>query len=352
MGAIRGPEESESAARDTLAAARRLYDLINAGWTTQAMYAAVELRIPDLLANGPQDAGSLARASGCDPEALRRLLRALASLDLCRERGDVFELTPMGDLLRADASESLRAWAVHCGRYLWPAWARLAESVRTGTSDRKRVDGADSYGHLERDREAASVFNRAMVEVTRLVAREVVRVGDFSRIELAVDVGGGYGELVAAVLAAHPQMRGVLFDLPHAIDAAGASLADAGVADRCELVAGSFFESVPEGADAYLLKSVLHNWDDERSAAILRNCRRAVHARSRLLLVERVMAERVAPAARDQAIARADLNMLIARGGRERTEAEFRALLGSAGFRLDRVLPTALEFSVIEASPA
>ena len=147
-------------------------------------------------------------------------------------------------------------------------------------------------------------------------------------------------------------MRGVLFDLPHAIVAAGQRLAAAGVAARCELVAGSFFESVPEGADAYALKSVLHNWDDDRSAAILRNCRRAAHGRSRLLVVERVMSDRVSPVPRDQAIARADLNMLIARSGRERTEAEFRALLERAGFRIERIQPAVLEFSVIEASPA
>jgi orsellinic acid C2-O-methyltransferase len=278
--------------------------------------------------------------------------RALASLDLCRERTDgMFELTPVGALLRADAPGSLRAWAIHSGKYLWPLWGRLAGSVRTGASSRKRTTGADDYGHLERDAEAATVFNRAMVEVTRMIARQVVRVCDFTGIDRVVDVGGSYGELIAAILAAHPQMRGVLFDLSHAIDAAHAQLDDAGVAARCELVAGSFFESVPAGADAYLLKSVLHNWDDDRSAEILRNCRRAGHARSRLLVVERMMADRISSAPRDQASARADLNMLVARGGRERTEAEFRALFDSTGFRIDRIVPVALEFSVIEASP-
>ena len=257
----------------------------------------------------------------------------------------------MGALLRADAPDSLRMWAVHCGRYLWPAWGRLAESVRTGASDRKRASGSDDFGHLERDPEAAAVFNRAMVELTRLVAHEVARAVDFSRMERVVDVGGGHGELLVAILLAHPRLNGVLFDLPHAIDAAGASLASAGVAARCELCAGSFFESMPERADAYVLKSVLHNWDDERCVLILRNCRRAAHARSRLLVVERVMADRVSPAPRDRAIARSDLNMLVARSGRERTEAEFRALFASTGFRIDRIVPVALEFSVIEASP-
>ena len=182
----------------------------------------------------------------------------------------------MGALLRADAPDSLRAWAIHCGKYLWPAWGRLAESVRTGTSDRKRASGTDDFGHLEHDPDAAAVFNRAMVEITRLIAQEVTRVVDFSRMVRVVDVGGGYGELLAAILGANPRLHGVLFDLPHAVDAASAPLAQAGVAARCELVAGSFFDSVPAGADAYLLKSVLHNWDDERCALILRNCRHAM----------------------------------------------------------------------------
>ena len=330
----------------------RLYELINASWTTQALYAAVALRIPEALAGGPQSADSLARATGCHPASLRRLLRGLVSLEVCREDEDgAFTLSPIGDLLRADVPGSLRDWAIHSGRYLWPAWGGLEDSVRTGASDRKRAIGVDDYGHLERDREAAAVFNRAMVGVTRLVAREVVRVLDFAGVACIVDVGGGYGGLLAELLAAHPGMRGVLLDLPHAVDAARPQLAVAGVAARCELVAGSFFESVPAGADAYALKSVLHNWDDHRSAEILRNCRRAAHGRSRLLVVERVMADRVSSAPRDQAIARADLNMLVARGGRERTEAEFRALFESTGFRIDRIVPVALEFSVIEASP-
>jgi orsellinic acid C2-O-methyltransferase len=351
MNAQARPDPATSADADAPASAR-LLELINASWTTQAICAAVELRLPDLLAAGPCRVEALAEASGCHPEALARLLRGLSSLDLCRERAGSFELTPMGALLRADVPDSLRAWAIHCGKYLWPAWGRLAESVRTGTSDRRRATGTDDFGHLEHDSDAAAVFNRAMVEITRLIAQEVTRVVDFSRMVRVVDVGGGYGELLAAILVAHPRLHGVLFDLPHAVDAASAPLAQAGVAARCEVAAGSFFESIPAGADAYLLKSVLHNWDDERCALILRNCRRAAHPRSRLLVVERVVPERVGTAARDRAIARSDLNMLVARGGRERTEAAYRSLLGAAGFRVEDVLPTASDFSVIVATPA
>ena len=352
MNAQARSEAAVNADANGPASAERLLDLINASWTTQAICAAVELGLPDQLAAGPRRVEALADASGCHPAALERLLRGLASLDLCREHEGIFELTPMGALLCAGADDSLRAWAIHCGRYLWPAWGRLAESVRTGTSHRKRATGTDDYGHLEHDPDAAAVFNRAMVEITRLVAREVARVCNFGGVERIVDVGGGHGELLAAILAAHPRMRGVLLDLPHAIQGAGAALSRAGVAARCELVTGSFFESVPAGAGVYALKSVLHNWDDDRCAAILRNCRHAMPETSRLLVIERIMPEHVFAAARDRAIARSDLNMLVARGGRERTEAAYRSFLGSAGLRVEGILPAALDFSVIEAAPA
>jgi hypothetical protein len=169
---------------DALANARRLYELINVSWVSHAVYAAAELRIPDALAGGPREVAALALACDCDAASLGRLLRALATLDVCRQRADgAFELTPLGALLCDGAPGSLRAWAIHAGKYLWPLWGRLAESVRTGASDRKRGTGTDDYGHLERDREAAAVFNRAMVEVTRMVAGEVVRVCDFARID-------------------------------------------------------------------------------------------------------------------------------------------------------------------------
>jgi SAM-dependent methyltransferase len=344
--------------RDTTADAKslgrvpELLELGNSATISQAVSVAAELRIADLLASGLSKVDELALATGAHPPSLHRLLRALASVEVCAEREDgSFSLSPMGALLCADAPNSLRSWILWCGRYQWPVWGNLLYSVRTGERARKLLTETEGFGHLERDAEAAAVFNRAMVELTRLVASEVVRAYDFAGMLRIVDVGGGYGALLAAVLDGHRAIRGVLFDLPHAIEGARAELENAGLVERCELVAGSFFDSVPPGGDAYLLKSVIHDWDDERSAAILRNCRRAIRPEGKLVLVERIMPARVAASSRHQAIARADLNMLVGPGGKERTEVEFRALLDSSGFTTARIVPTALEYSIVEGIP-
>ncbi|MDP8931832.1 MAG: methyltransferase, partial [Actinomycetota bacterium] len=219
------------------------------------------------------------------------------------------------------------------------------------TGERVETGGVD-FDRLEHNPEEAAVFNAAMVELTRLSARSVVEAYDFDGLTRIVDVGGGYGELLAVILAAHPGAQGVLFDLSHAIEMAAPHLQQAGVAERCELVTGSFFDSVPSGGDAYVLKSVIHDWDDERSRVILDNCRRAMGSGARLLLVERIVPDRLEPSSTHQAVARSDLTMLVALGGKERTEAEFDALLNSAGFQLTWVVPAAIGFSVIEAVPA
>jgi orsellinic acid C2-O-methyltransferase len=331
----------------------RLLALINAGWTTHAIHAACVLGLPTLMAGGAHTVASLADAAPCHAASLRRLLRALVTLDLCRELEDGrFELTPLGALLRPDHAQSLHAWALLNGSAGWAArWSELDQSVRSGTSHRLRTTGSDGFAYLRGDAAAATVFNRAMVEVTRRVAREVLRLIDFSAARCIVDVGGGHGELLSAILRAHPDARGVLFDLPHAIDCAAAALESAGVGERCECVAGSFFDGVPAGGDAYLLKSVLHNWDDERCAAILRRCREAMSPRARLYVVERVVPERLGTSARDQSIARSDLNMLVALSGRERGEAEFGALLRAAGCTVERRAASGGEWDVIEARP-
>jgi hypothetical protein len=329
----------------------RLLALINASWTTQAIRTACVLRLPESLASGPCSVERLAEMTSCHAPSLRRLLRALVTLELCAEREDgAFALTPLGALLHEEAPHGLRAWAMLCGGPHWATWSELELSVRSGVSYRLRHLGHDDFRHLESDPKAAALFQRAMVEITRDVAADVLRAVDFSAARLIVDVGGGFGELLATILQAYPAARGVLYDLPHAIDTgAGAILARAGVAEHCECVAGSFFDSVPAGGDVYLLKSILHDWDDERCMVILRNCRSAMPARARLLIIERIVPERVGSTPRDQAIARSDLNMLVALSGRERTEAEFSVLLESAGLRIDRVVPAGGERQVIEA---
>jgi SAM-dependent methyltransferase len=341
----------ETFERSDAPGASKLLEIIGGSWMSQATYVAAELRIADLLAGGPRRVDELAKAAECHPPSLRRLMRGLASLGICVEREDGrFDLTPMGALLRSDAPDSLRSWAIVWGKLQWPVWGNLLHSVRTGESARTLVLGTEGYEHLARDADAATVFNRAMTEITRLVANEVARVYDFSGARRIVDVGGGYGELVAAILKTHPKARGVVVDMLHASEAAKLYARDAGVAERCEFIAGDFFESVPPDGDAYLLKSVLHNWNDEKSALILRNCGRAMPRGAKLLLVERIFPARVGVSPAHQAAARSDLNMLVGPGGHERTEVEFRKLLGAAGFTPVEVFATATEFSVIEST--
>jgi SAM-dependent methyltransferase len=345
-------ESSDELDNEHLRIASEFLDRISSSITLPVTYVAAELRIADLLAGGPRNVHELAADTGSHAPSLLRLLRALASLDFCREgENGVFALNPIGALLQEKTSSSLRSWILWWGRYQWPLWGNLLHSVKTGESARKLVTGADGFAQLEHDPDAAATFNRAMAEYTRLVGSGVVRAYDFGGMRRIVDVGGGYGALLAAILEAYPGARGVLLDLPHAIEGAKVNLANTGLANRCEFITGDFFDSVPDGGDAYLIKAVIHDWDDERSVVILRNCRRAIPSAGKLLLVERIMPDRLEASAPHRAIARADLNMLIGPGGRERTEADFRSLLHSSGFNLTRIVPTALEYSILEAIP-
>jgi hypothetical protein len=342
----------ETSDREQLGRALGVLELINNGSLSQAACVAAELRIPDLLAGEPKHVDELARATGSHARSLHRLLRALTSLELCNEDDDgYFSLTPTGSLLRTDVPHSLRFWTLWWGTHQWSVWGNLLYSVRTGESARKLTTGTDDFGHLVCSSEIAALFNRAMAEFTRLVAAETLRVYDFAGLRRIVDVGGGYGVLLASILDGYPTARGVLFDLPHAVEGARTHLASAGVADRCACIAGDFFDSVPSGGDAYLLKAVIHDWNDERCTAILRNCRGAMSDGGKLLIIERVMPARVKASSAHRAITRADLNMLVALTGRERTEAEFCALLDSSGFRLANVIATGVEYSIIEALP-
>jgi len=344
--------QDQASDRENLGQVAKLLGIVNSSWMAQATCVAAELGIADQLASGPKTTDELARASGCHAPSLRRLMGALTSLDLCAERGDgAFELTPMGALLRKDAPNSVRSWTIWWGRYLWPVWANLLYSVKAGTDARRLLAGTEGFDPLERNATMAATFYEAMVELTRLVGRGVCRSYDFSGMKQVVDVGGGYGELLGAVLKAYPAMRGILFDLPRAVQGARPHLESLGVGDRCNFIAGSFFDSVPGGADAYLLKSVIHNWDDAQSAIILRNCRRAMSPDAKLLLVEQLMPVHMEASPRVQAMARADLNMLVTHGARERTEAEFQRLLRAQDFSLVRIIPTVSNYNVIEAVP-
>jgi orsellinic acid C2-O-methyltransferase len=349
--------DAEVAPPDDGAARKYLLELINASWTTQVIASSVALGIVDVLAEKAQDIEGLARASSCHAPSLQRLISALASLDLVEQRSDGrVELTRTGALLRTDAGDSLAWWSLLCGGPSWVKWASLADSVRTGLSARRRSGSADDFALYNRDRAGAEVFNRAMSNLTKPVAEAIVEAIDFRGIDRIVDVGGSHGCLIGTILATYPGLRGTLFDLEHAISRAGVELARMGVAERCELVSGNFFDAIPGGADVYLLKSVLHDWDDQHCSAILQQCERAMtggaeHA-ARLLVIERIRPEHFGGTSCDQAIARSDLNMLVSLGGRERTEREYRALLNAAGLRLERITELPSEFSVMEARMA
>lgn len=324
-----------------------LLGLINGFQITQAIRVAATLRIADHLKDGPRSAKELAFLTQSNPDALYRLLRALAAVGVFREdEGRSFALTPMGDCLREDSATPIGGWAEHVGSpAYWQAWGHLLHSVRTGDNAFRSLHGMDVWEYRSRHPEANSVFNRAMSDMSKGGSEAVVNVYDFSSFSRIVDVGGGHGSLLAAILRDSPRAYGTLFDQPQVVAGAGARLRELGVIDRCNIVGGSFFDAVPEGGDAYILRHIIHDWEDGEAIAILQSCRRAMQNSAKLLLIERT----VAPP--NQLPGKfSDLNMLVAPGGRERTGDEYAALLASSGFELMRVLPAG-SFSVIEARP-
>ncbi|WP_433328397.1 methyltransferase [Spirillospora sp. CA-294931] len=328
-------------------------DMVFGYMPAQIIQVAAKLRIADLLAGGARTSGELAGEVGAHGPSLYRLLRALAALGAVTEvEHDRFELTADGARLREDAPDSIRGLVMlFCGDEVWASWGDLVHSVRTGEPAWDKVTGMSPFEFLATRPEQSATFNAAMAEHTRDVAPQLVEAYDFARFGTLADLGGGDGTLIASILAAVPAMRGVLFDLPAGAEGADATLKAAGVADRCRVVPGDFFASVPSGQDAYLLKSVIHDWDDERAAAILKRCREAVSRDGTLLVVEPVLPP--VAGAESRGTVMSDINMLVATGGRERTEAEFRALLTASGFAVTSIGdPIPSGYRVIEAAPA
>jgi len=325
--------------------------MINGYWKTQAVYCMAKLGLADLLAEGPKGSDALAQATETHPPSLSRLLRGLVSLGLLMQEEDgQFALTPLGAYLRTDIPDSVYMWAIDSAERLWELWGHLLSSVKTGETAAQRICGMEVFTYYAQFPEAATTFNAMMTAITATVSETVVAAYDFSPFRTIVDVGGSHGLLVSAILRTHPTMHGILFDMPHAMEGARQNLAAQGLSQRCEVIAGDFFEAVPGGGDVYILKSIIHDWDDAHSTVILRNCHRAAPD-ARLLLVERIMPAQVKPSATHQALHQSDLNMLVAHGGRERTEAEFQTLFGEAGFRLTAVIPTTSLYSIIEGVP-
>ena len=319
---------------------------------SQALHVAAVLRLSDHLAEGPRTAADLAALTGCDPRSLDRLLRALATAGVYAEApGGCFASTPIGDELRTGA-EGLGDWAAFVGTpSTWQAWGALLHSVRTGENAFASVHGETVWEHRARNPADGAAFDAAMAALSRGVAEAALDAYDFAAFTVVADLGGGNGALLAALLRRHPHLRGHLLDQPHVVAAAPALLAAAGVADRCEVHPGDLFVAVPPGADAYVLKSILHDWPDDDALAIAATCRRAMRPDSVLLVLERVLTGRPYPPA-DLPAAFSDLNMLVGPGGQERTRDEYEALLRAAGLRMTRVVPTTTEMSIIEAVPS
>jgi SAM-dependent methyltransferase len=332
--------------RTTPTTADTLRAMVTGLRVAQMVHVVAKLGIADLLESGPKSCDELAAATGAHAPSLYRLLRGLGSLGLFTEGADQqFALTPLGDHLRTGASESLRDLAIFWSEdWHWRLWGELLQSVQTGEPATRRLWGMELFEYLGQNPEASAGFDRAMTGSYLERNAALLSTFDFSGIGTLVDVGGGHGRLLAAILARNPAMRGILFDRPEVVAGAQEVLRAADVADRCERVGGSCFESVPEGGDVYLLAAVIHSWDDAEAAVVLRNCGRAMGPRSRLLVVEHV----IPPRDESHRGKLTDVEMLLV-GGRERTEPEFRALLDSAGFRLTRIVPTGAPHSVIEA---
>jgi hypothetical protein len=282
------------------------------------------------------------------------VVRLLASVGVFEERADGrFALLPAGDLLRDDAPGSMRAAVqLFAGPRIQESWAELEWCVRTGQpAFRKDDPDADPFTEMANDPESAANFDKAMASFTAQAAVAVAAAYDFSGFARIADVGGGNGALLIGILRANPRLRGFVFDQPHVAERARAHVAAEGVADRCEVVGGSFFDKVPPGADAYLLKHVIHDWNDAQAAEILRKVRAAVPAGGKLLLVEGVYPERIEANLACRGAASNDVNMLVVTGGRQRSEDEFRELYTASGFRLTRIVPTASGPAVIEGEP-
>ncbi len=316
---------------------------------SQALYVAAELGIADLLKDSPRTIDNLAQATGAHPSSLYRLLRLLASEGVFveQEQGQ-FALTPLAVPLQRDAPTTLRARAIFDGAQCnWCAWGQLMHSVMTGKSGCDHTFGIPFFDYLRQHPTAGASFDALMAEQTLPWARAIVEAYDFSTIGTLVDVGGGYGTLLVAILAAHPRLHGILYDLPHVIAGARPQLASAAFTERCDALAGDFFAAVAGGGDCYLLKHILHDWDDDRCIAILNNCRRVMPIDGRLLVVELI----IPPDNEPDYGKYLDLNMLVLYTGRERTEAEYRKLFEVTGFALTRVVATSSEVSVIEGRP-
>lgn len=327
----------------------QMLQLIGGHWVARTMQVLAQLGVADRLKGGAKTAAELAAAVGANAGALDRLMRAAAMVGVFRVEKGAYGLTPVGDTLRSDTPNSLRNFATFFAEpWYWQVWSELLHSAKTGQPAFNKVHGQPAFEWFVKHPTAVEVFSRAMTAFTRQIAAAVAEAYDFGKIHTLVDVGGSHGTLLAGVLKANPTMRGVVYDLPQVVEGAKAALGQAGLANRTECVGGNFFDGVPRG-DAHILKHIIHDWSDEQSVTILRHCRASMPRDGRVLLVEAVLPDGPEPHFGKLL----DIEMLaMTQGGRERTAAEFRELLGRSGFTLTRIVPTKSPACVIEGTPA
>ena len=324
----------------------QMLQLMSGFWVSRCIYITAKLRLPDLLHDGPRTAEELAAATGTNAPSLFRVLRALAAVRVLTQSADNrFGNTPMSETLRSDVPGSLRAFAMtELGEEHYPAWGELLYSVQTGGIAFDKAFGMPCWEFFAKSPENARIFNDAMSGITAQTEEALHAAYKFDGIGTLMDVGGGHGGLITSILKRNPSMKGILFDSLQVVEGAPAKLSAAGVADRCQIIGGDFFKSVPAGAEAVTMKWIIHDWNDEQSIAIMKNCHAALPEHGQLIIIDAV----VPPGDEMDFSKFMDLNMLVMTGGRERTEAEFRRLYEASGFQLRRIVPTESPFSVIE----
>jgi len=328
----------------------QLIQMATGYWVSRIVYAAARLGIADRLADGPRSAADLAGPTGTHAPALHRLMRALAALGILTEReAGRFALTPVGEALKSGAPGSARASILTLAGHLgWRAWEEILHSLQTGKTGFEKAFGKPAFDYLADHPDEAALFSETMVGFHGDEPPAVAAAYDFSRFKTVADIGGATGNLLAAILSKHAGPRGLLFDLPHVVKDAPGLLKARGVADRVAIVPGSFFETVPAGAECYVMSHVIHDWSEEQCLTILGHCRRVVPKDGRLLIVEMVLP----PGDAFHPGKLLDITMLVMPGGQERTEGEYAELLGKARFRLERIIPTPSAVSIVEAVPA
>jgi hypothetical protein len=318
-------------------------------WVSQLVYVAAKLDLATHIAASPKTAAQLAKLTSTHEATLYRVLRALASLGIFAENAQgQFATTPMGDLLKSDTPGSMRAMAIMNAECCGPTWAHLLTGVQTGNLMFNQLHGMPFFDWLSKDTEKAKTFDQAMVSAHGREADAAAKAYDFSKTKTLTDIGGGNGSLITSVLKHHPHIQGTLFDLPAVAERARQNLASAGLAERCCTVGGSFFESIPHGSDTYMMRHIIHDWDDAKSTLILTNTRKAMSPSSKVLILESIVEPGNAPSFTKLL----DINMFLIPGGLERTRAQYDALLANAGLKIASITPTTTEISVIEAKPA